>query len=77
MSNSEHVQPPMIERIQRAMLLLAYFIELDGDVHVAMYEKFEAELDELLRRETTKDRARQLLLSYGRSGVLRPRQAGP
>jgi hypothetical protein len=36
----------MAERMERALLMLAYFIELDGDVHVPMYEKFEAELGE-------------------------------
>jgi hypothetical protein len=61
-------QRPMIERMERALVLLAYFIELDGDVHVPMYEKFEAELEELKKKEDAKDRARRLLLSYKRSG---------
>jgi hypothetical protein len=59
---------PIIERIERALVLLAYFIELDGDVHVPMYQKFEAELEELKKREDTKDRARRLLSGYKRSG---------
>lgn len=59
---------PMIERMERALVLLAYFIELDGDVHVPMYEKFEAELEELKKKEDSKDRARQLLLAYKPSG---------
>lgn len=59
---------PLIERIERALVLLALFIELDGDVHVPMYEKFEAELAELQKKENTKDRARRLLLAYKRSG---------
>jgi hypothetical protein len=58
----------LIERIERALVLLAYFIQLDGDAHVAMYEKFENELDELRRRESTKERALRLLSSYSRSG---------
>jgi hypothetical protein len=33
-----------------------------------MYEKFETELDELRRREGTKERALRLLSSYSRSG---------
>ncbi len=37
-------QLSLIERVERALLLLAYLIELDGDIHVPMYEKFEAEL---------------------------------
>lgn len=61
----------LIERIERALVLLAYFIHLDGDAHVAMYEKFEAELDELRRRESTKERAQRLLSSYSRSGQVK------
>jgi hypothetical protein len=60
--------PPMIERIERALVLLAYFIELDGDVHVPMFEKFEAELEELKKKEDTKVRAQRLLFAYKRSG---------
>jgi hypothetical protein len=37
----------IIERIERTLVVFAYFIELDGDVQVPMYEKFEAELAEL------------------------------
>lgn len=65
--NTEY-QALLVERIERALVLLAYFIQLDGDAHVAMFEKFEAELDELKRRESTKERARRLLASYSRSG---------
>lgn len=68
MTTPQQDQPSMIERIERALVLLAYFIELDGDVHVPMYEKFEAELEELKRREGAKDRARRLLLAYNRFG---------
>jgi hypothetical protein len=44
MSKPDREQLSTIERIERALALLAYFIELDGDVHVPMYERFEAEL---------------------------------
>src|SRR2546423_3185184 len=60
-----------IERIERALLLLAVFIELDGDVHVPMYQKFETELEELKKKEDTKERARRRLDSYSRSGDLK------
>jgi len=50
MSTAEQGQLSLIERIERALVLLAYFIELDGDVHVPMYQKVEAELEELKRR---------------------------
>jgi hypothetical protein len=64
MSTQQQQQLSTIERIERALVLLAYFIELDGDVHVPMYEKFEAELVELRKKEDTKTRARKLLLTY-------------
>jgi hypothetical protein len=61
-------QPTIIERIERALVVLAYFIELDGDVHVPMFERFEAELEELRQKESARDRARRLLASYSREG---------
>ena len=51
----------LIERVERALVLLAVFIEMDGEVHVPMYERFEAELEQLRRKEDTKDRARRRL----------------
>jgi hypothetical protein len=42
--------PLTVERLERALVLLAYFIELDGDVHLPMYEKFETELAELKKK---------------------------
>jgi hypothetical protein len=57
-----------IERLERALVLLAYFIELDGDMHLQMYEKFEAELAELKTKEALKDRARKRLESYLNEG---------
>jgi hypothetical protein len=60
--------PSLIERIERALVLLAYFIELDGDIHVALYERVETELHALRQRESTKERARRLLADYSRSG---------
>ncbi len=33
MSTPERDTPSLIERMERALVLLAYFIELDGDVH--------------------------------------------
>jgi hypothetical protein len=71
MSRTEHDRVVIIERIERALVVLAYFIELDGDVHVPMYEKFEAELAELRKKEDIKARARKLLLSYANAGGLK------
>ena len=56
--------PLTVERLERALVLLAYFIELDGDVHVPMYEKFEAELADLETKEAIKYRAHKRLESY-------------
>lgn len=66
-------QPPLtIERLERALVLLAYFIELDGDIHLPMYERFEAELAELRTKEALKYRARKRLESYlGEGGGLK------
>ena len=52
--------PLTVERLERALVLLAYFIELDGDVHLPMFEKFETELAELKTKEAAKHRARKL-----------------
>ena len=68
MTTQPSAQPNLIERVERALLLLAYFIELDGDVHVPMYEKFEAELVELQAMADVRARARQRLEAYKRSG---------
>jgi hypothetical protein len=59
-------------RLERALLVLAYFIELDGDAHVALFQRLEEELAELRRRESAKDRARRLLDGYSsRAGDLK------
>ena len=63
--------PPPIERIERALMLLAYFIEQDGDPHLAMYEQFERELADLKDNEDTRARARRRLADYADAGGLR------
>ena len=68
MMTSPPAQPDTITRIERALVLLAYFIELDGDVHVPMYEKFEAELAALKATADVKARASQRLARYMQSG---------
>lgn len=64
-------QPVTAERLERGLVVLAYLIERDGDVHLALYEKLEAELIELRRRESIKTRARGLLTSYSDAGALK------
>jgi hypothetical protein len=69
---TEHTkQLPIIERIERALIVLAYLIERDGDVYLPLYEKFEAELQELKNREDTKSRARRRLMAYSEAGALK------
>lgn len=57
-----------IERLEAALLLLATLIELDGDIHVALFERLEGELAALRRVEDAKARARRLLESYSCAG---------
>jgi CRISPR/Cas system CSM-associated protein Csm2 small subunit len=71
MNADENKQLSMIERIERALVVLAYLIERDGDVYVPLYEKFEAELQELKAREDTKSRARRRLMTYSDAGALK------
>lgn len=66
-STNEAAQGPTLQmRLERALVALAYFIELDGDCHLALFERLEGELRDLQRRETTKARARRLLDDYSR-----------
>jgi hypothetical protein len=71
MQTKQKPQLPMIERIERALVVLAFLIERDGDVYVPLYEKFEAELQELKAREDTKSRARRRLKAYSDAGALK------
>jgi hypothetical protein len=64
-------QPSLIERTEQALLLLAYFMELDGDVYLPLYEKFETELKELKAREDVRARAQRLLATYREVGGLK------
>ena len=58
-----------ITRVESALLLLAYYIELDGDVHVPLYEKFEAELAALKATADVRARASERLARYKQSGA--------
>jgi hypothetical protein len=69
MSTERHDQPSMIERIERALVLLAYFIERDGDVYLPMYEKFEAELKEPKEKQDARERGRRRLAAYKEAGA--------
>ena len=53
MHTPEQSQLSLIERIERAMVLFTYFIELDGDVSADVRKIFQAEL-EFKRRQFDK-----------------------
>lgn len=59
---------PLMARYERALVLLAIAIELDGDIHLPLFEKLEAELERLKRAQNVKDRARRLLVAYSPEG---------
>jgi hypothetical protein len=60
-----------IHRIERALVLLAYNVELNGDVVLPLYEKLEREYEAMKSRYDTRERARRLLASYVDSQDLR------
>jgi hypothetical protein len=53
--------PLTVERLERALLALAYFMELDGPIYTPLYEKLERELEDMKRSNRTLERARQRL----------------
>lgn len=66
---------PLHARIEAALILLAYFIEQDGDIHAPMYEKFERELDALRTNDDACARARERLAAYREQRRVQPEQA--
>ncbi len=67
MATAQH-QPVTVERVERAMVLLAYMMELDGPVHMPAYERLEQDHQRLMNRETVRDRARKLIASHTLDG---------
>lgn len=54
----DHMPKETLEkRIERALVILAYVIELDGDVHIPLYESLEADLVEIRRKASVRQRA--------------------
>lgn len=51
-------QPVTIERLERALLVVAYCIELDGPIHAPLYESLERDLFELRKKQGIVERAR-------------------
>jgi hypothetical protein len=54
-----------IERLERALALCAYLVELDGPIMVPMFERLERDLEALRRQEDTVERAKRLLENLG------------
>lgn len=54
-----------VERLECALAVSAYLMELDGPVHAPLFEKLERELASLRARDDTAARAKRLLESYG------------
>lgn len=61
----------MTERIERALVLLAYFIEQGGDKYLPYYEKLERDLEEHKAKEDIKARAKRRLMAYSDGGALK------
>lgn len=59
------------ERLERALIHLAYIIDLDGPVYVPIFERLEKELAEMHRVSATLDRARRLRETYTIEGRLK------
>lgn len=64
MNPGQRSEMPLHARIEAALILLAYFIEQDGDIHVPMYEKFERELEALRTNDDACARARERLAAF-------------
>jgi hypothetical protein len=50
-----------VERLERALVLCAYLIELDGPIMIPMFERIERDLAALRQTQDTVARAKALL----------------
>jgi hypothetical protein len=57
-----------LDRLERGLALMAYFVVLDGPVLAPLFEKLERELEAMRANRDTVGRARQLLESYKVAG---------
>lgn len=57
-------EPITIERLERALALAAYLVELDGPVVVPLFERLERELAAMRQTQGTMARAKRLLDSF-------------
>ena len=54
-------EPLTIDRLERALLIAARCIELDGAVHLPIFQRLERELEAMKQTDGTQERARQRL----------------
>jgi hypothetical protein len=54
-----------VERLERALVLCAYLVELDGPVMVPLFERLERELAAKRETQDAVDRAKRLLEHLG------------
>jgi hypothetical protein len=64
MRNREH-EPVTIERLERALVICAACVELDGPIVVPLFERLERDLAAMRAQQATVERAKRLLESYG------------
>lgn len=57
-------QPVTIERIERALVLMAHVVMLDGEVYLPIFNRLEEELQAARRQRDTMFRARQIVEGY-------------
>jgi hypothetical protein len=75
----EREQLSLIDRIERALVLLGFLIERDGDVYLPLYEKFEIELEDLKKnlvfqtRVAEREQSKLGAIVPGRSGYSPPK----
>jgi hypothetical protein len=56
-------EPITVERLERALALCAYLVELDGPIMVPMFERIERDLAALRTQQDATERAKKLLMS--------------
>jgi hypothetical protein len=59
--------PPLVERIERALVLAAYVVVRHGPVYAPLVDRLEREL-EIARRSDPTERAKRILDAYGSGG---------
>lgn len=67
-------EPITLERIDRALVTMAYIVVKHGPTYAPILDRLEREAEEMRRQEAPVDRARRLLEAYtldgGRNAIL-------